>query len=383
MSTEATSHNLHRLRHDRGAVLAPPARADPAPPSGGLTIFYKVLYANIAIVVIGAIAGTWITTLTVRRETDERMVPLAAIFAFVGIVLSLVVNVVVLRAAFRPLARLQEAAQSVRRGDLSARAEAAAFRDPEIRNLAEAFNGTLDEIARDREEINQLASQVIRAQEEERRRIARELHDDTAQVLFAQLLRLSALRESEDTSVHVLAESLEQLTSEALESVRRLALELRPPALDDLGLLAALGDLAQRFSDQLGIPVDYLARGPKTRMPADIELVLYRIAQEALTNVAKHARARTIWIDMERSDSDVTLSVRDDGTGFDPSAATGHDDRGLGLGLFGMEERAALVGGRLRVWSAPGQGTEIFAYVPLTDGDAHRSTAPSEQSTRR
>lgn len=382
MSTEATVHNLRRIHRDSQDAIAPALHTESVPASARLTIFYKVLYANVAIVVLGAIAGTWITTTTVRRETDGRLIPLAAIFAFVGIVLSVVVNVVVLRAAFRPLARLQEAAQAVRRGDLSARAESGAFRDPEIRNLAEAFNGTLDEIARDRDEINQLASQVIRAQEEERRRIARELHDDTAQVLFAQLLRLSALRESEDVGVHVLAESLERLTSEALESVRRLALELRPPALDDLGLLAALSDLAQRFSDQLGIPVDVLARGPKTRLPADVELVLYRIAQEALTNIAKHALAASAWIDMERTDGDVTLSVRDDGIGFDPVKVTGHDDRGLGLGIFGMEERAALVGGRVRVWSAPGQGTEIFAYIPLT-GAAGSTPAAMEQTDRR
>jgi two-component system sensor histidine kinase UhpB len=275
------------------------------------------------------------------------------------------VNVVALRAAFRPLSRLQEAALAVRQGDLTARADQAAFSDPEIRQLAETLNGTLDELSRDRVELNRLASQVIRAQEDERRRIARELHDDTAQVLFAQLLRLGALKGSDDPGMHDLAESLEQMTSEALESVRRLALELRPPALDDLGLLAALGDLAQRFADQLNIPVDYLPRGSRGRFAPDVELVLYRVAQEALTNVAKHADAKAVWIDLDRTANDVSVSIRDNGKGFDPKTAVSSDGRGLGLGMFGMEERVALVGGRFRVWSAPGQGTEIFAYIPL------------------
>lgn len=349
-------------RDERG-IVEPPS----APPvvRGGLTIFYKILLANVAIVVLGAVAGTWITIIVVRREANERYFPLAGLFALAGIVLSLVVNFFALRAAFRPLSRLQLAAFAVRKGDLSARADEAAFGDPEIRQLAETLNGTLDELSRDRVELNLLASQVIRAQEDERRRIARELHDDTAQVLFAQLLRLGALKGSDDKAVHDLAESLEQMTSEALESVRRLALELRPPALDDLGLLAALGDLAQRFADQLRIPVDYLPRGSRGRLAPDVELVLYRVAQEALTNIAKHAGAKAVWIDLDRLQADVSISIRDNGHGFDPKTAVSSDGRGLGLGMFGMEERVALVGGRFRVWSAPGQGTEIFAYIPL------------------
>ncbi len=142
-------------------------------------------------------------------------------------------------------------------------------------------------------------------------------------------------------------------------------MELRPPALDDLGLQAAVADLAQRFSEQLGIPIDYQARGPRGRLPAEVELVLYRVAQEALTNVAKHAQADHVSIDLDRGSEDVTLSVRDDGRGFDPTAKTRRDDRGLGLGLFGMAERVALVGGTFTVWSRRGAGAEIFAFIPL------------------
>ena len=184
-------------------------------------------------------------------------------------------------------------------------------------------------------------------------------------MLFAQLLRLSALKGFSDPDVQSLAASLEQLTSEALESVRRLALELRPPALDDLGLIAALGDLAQRFGESMGIAIDYEHRGQRGRLPSDIELVLYRVAQEALTNAQKHGHPRRVWIDLDRAADDVTLSIRDDGRGFEPGAVVASDGRGLGLGMFGMEERVALVNGRFRVWSSPGKGVEIFAYVPL------------------
>jgi two-component system, NarL family, sensor histidine kinase UhpB len=334
-----------------------------------LPILYKVLIANAAVVVVGAIAGTWVTVATMEATSDEGAVGVLLVLGFVvlGVVLSVVVNYVVLRAAFQPLLSLQRAAEAVRAGDLAARATPTTFGDPQVARLAATFNGTLDELARDRTELRSLASQVVRAQEEERKRISRELHDDTAQVLFAQLLRLTALKSSPSAEVRATAATLEEMTAEALEGVRRLALELRPPALDDLGLLAALGDLAQRYGDQLGIPVDYQVRGARGRLPAEVELVLYRVAQEALTNIAKHAGATRVWIDLDRAPDDVTLSVRDNGRGFDLASATRRESAGLGLGLFGMEERVGLVGGTFRIWSRAGAGTEIFAFIPLGD----------------
>ena len=222
-----------------------------------------------------------------------------------------------------------------------------------------------------------LASQVISAQEDERRRVSRELHDDTAQVLFAQLLHVTALKSSDDPRIQEVAGRLEQSTVAALEGVRRLALELRPPALDDLGLAEALGELCQRFRESTGCAVKLDVRGMRGRLSAEVELVLYRVAQEALTNVAKHAKATLVNIDLERTEHDVSLSVKDDGTGFDRSRFSPSDGVGLGLGLFGMEERATLLGGTLRIWSTPGHGTEVFAFVPL-----HRHETPSSTDPR-
>jgi signal transduction histidine kinase len=155
------------------------------------------------------------------------------------------------------------------------------------------------------------------------------------------------------------------MSVEALEGVRRLALELRPPALDDLGLVEALGELAQRFNEQTGLAVDYQTRGPKGRLPAEIELVLYRVAQEALTNVAKHARASRVSLDLDRTERDVALSVRDDGRGFDMATSQTPERTGIGLGLFGMKERVELVEGTFGIWSRPERGTEVYTFIPL------------------
>lgn len=353
--------------------MRPPDR--PLPLSRRLSrvpILYKVLIANAAIVVFGAIAGTW-TTIQLARDSHTASAPqLILVFACVGLLLSLAANYFVLRAAFRPLTNLERVANAVRGGDVTRRVERTRFTDPQLARLSDTFNDTLDELAKDREQLRALASQVIRAQEDERKRIARELHDDTAQVLFAQLLRLTAMKSSPNDDLRVTAGELEDMTVEAIEGVRRLALELRPPSLDDLGLRESLGDLAERFGKQLGIPVAYQPRIGRDRLPAEIELVLYRVAQEAMTNVAKHSHADEAAINLTRRGAIVTLAVTDNGYGFDPAVASEQDDRGLGLGLFGMEERVVLVGGTLQILSREGIGTAVIATIPL---DSRRASS--------
>jgi two-component system, NarL family, sensor histidine kinase UhpB len=330
-----------------------------------IPLFYKVLLANGLIVVAGATVGTLVTAHTVRGVADPLSYTLIGMFAFAGFVLSITVNFIILRAAFQPLNRLAEVAEGVRQGDYSRRVMPSTFADPQLARLGASFNGTLDELERDRDHLRGLTSQIINAQEDERKRIARELHDDTAQLLFAQLLRLTSLKSSDQEPVREVAGALEQSTVDAIEGVRRLALELRPPALDDLGLWSALGELAQRYEDRQGMTVEYTWQGSRERLPGELELVLYRIAQEAMTNVVKHSAATRIWLNVSRRTDRVVLIVVDNGRGFDPEIVTRRDERGLGLGVFGMAERASLVGGSLRVEQARPRGTRVEATVPL------------------
>ncbi len=197
---------------------------------------------------------------------------------------------------------------------------------------------------------------VVAGQEVERRRLARELHDETGQALTSILLGLRALEEDGGTSV----DDLRELVVSTLQDVRRLAVQLRPKALDDFGLVAALERLVQTFSESSGITTHLEAQLGKERLPADVETTIYRIVQEALTNVVKHAEAKNVSILLVRRGSVVTAVVEDDGLGFD----TG-DVRDDNLGLEGMRERVELHDGRMTVETAPGSGTTLRIEVPL------------------
>ncbi len=214
------------------------------------------------------------------------------------------------------------------------------------------------------DQIQEMSSRILTAHEEERKRIARELHDDTAQAITSILVRLRLLeRSAEDAEVLKNVEELRELTSDALDSVRRMAMDLRPASLDDLGLLPALQSYAEQFSHSTPIAVSMEVEGLGRRLPRDVELVLYRVFQEALTNVSKHASATTALVQVKRKGNEVTLVIEDNGDGFDPGEIS--LTQGSGLGLFGMRERLTLVGGIVEVKSEKGKGTKILARVPL------------------
>jgi signal transduction histidine kinase len=202
---------------------------------------------------------------------------------------------------------------------------------------------------------------VVAAQEEERRRLARELHDETGQALTSILLGLRTVEEASDEhELHRAVETVRDLVRSTLQDVRRLAVELRPAALDDFGLVPALERLTGSFAEHTGIHVDFEASLPPGRLPSEVETVFYRIVQEALTNVAKHARARTLSVVLTRKGDSLSAVVEDDGAGFDQRKV-----RDEGLGILGMRERVSLVGGRLTIESRPGAGTAVVAEVPL------------------
>jgi signal transduction histidine kinase len=203
---------------------------------------------------------------------------------------------------------------------------------------------------------------VIAAQEQERRRLARELHDETGQALTSILLGLKGIRAAANEKEAERAEAeLRELVVQALQDVRSLAVELRPTALDDFGLVPALERLSTTFGERTGIRASVAATLGATRLPPETETVVYRLVQEALTNVVKHAAASEVGIVLTRRNGGVGVVVEDDGKGFAES-----DVRSDALGLLGMRERLALLGGTLAIESTPGNGTAVIAFLPVS-----------------
>jgi two-component system sensor histidine kinase UhpB len=262
-------------------------------------------------------------------------------------------NVVLVRRAFAPLRRLT---RLMHRVDPLApgtrlRADGAA---KEVQELADAFNDMLERLENERRDS---ARRAVRAQEAERRRLARELHDELGQSLTGVLLQIDqAIRTPQAADLEEAREGARR----SLDDVRRIARDLRPDLLVELGLQSALHALATRLTRQGGVLVDRHLDPDLPSLGEDAEVVLYRVAQEALTNVARHADAKRVTVELAHADALVTLTIDDDGRGV-PSYV-GHEARGI----TGMRERALLVGGRLSVGRAPTRGTRVRLEIPVS-----------------
>jgi signal transduction histidine kinase/CheY-like chemotaxis protein len=218
-----------------------------------------------------------------------------------------------------------------------------------------------------REHLRHLSRQLVRAQEDERRHIARELHDEVGQSLTAALLNLQVLGSLTDPSdVPARLDDSMSLIDRVLQQVRTLSLDLRPALLDDLGLAPALNWLLDRQAKWAGFLPQFNADPPNGRLPAELETTCFRVAQEALTNIVRYARARHVSIELGRDATELWLTVRDDGVGFHVAAERERAARGQSTGLLGMQERVDLLGGQMRIESTPGLGSAIYVRLPLT-----------------
>jgi len=204
----------------------------------------------------------------------------------------------------------------------------------------------------------------VRAQEEERKRIARDLHDELGQQLTALRLKLQTARKmSQDEILSGKLDEMQLIARQIDDGVDFLAWELRPTVLDDLGLFVALDKYVSEWSHFSGVRAELLGSSlKKTRFQPEAEMNLYRIVQEALNNVHKHAGAKSVEIILERRENLIVLIISDNGKGFEPEVKV---NRSKGIGLIGMRERAALIGGTLEIESAPGEGTSIYVRVPF------------------
>ena len=344
----------------------------------GLPLFWRLLGVNLIVVLGGALIGTWLTQRLVLSGT---FTPLThALLVLGALCLSAGLTMLLLRETFRPIRSLREATQRFNAGDYSARASVTPLTDPDVAGLVLEVNALWDRLEADaatiREKTDQaerLAAQVIMAQEEERRRVARELHDEAGQALTAVIIGLerglASMPEVYATDLPIqprqLISNLRDLAAQTLDEVRKLALELRPSVLDDLGLVAALRQYVRSTEERSGLAAQLTIIGwdeGDPRLPAEVETALFRIAQEALTNAIRHARATSVQVRLRSAVGAVTLEVRDDGVGI---AGMPAHEAGEHLGMFGMRERAKLLGGEFHAAPVSPRGTLIQVSIPL------------------
>jgi signal transduction histidine kinase len=347
-----------------GALQAIPVFAKIMGIAIGLTLFYgAVTYWQIRATKRQAVSSeqrgshTPAELATIEEHLDRetatltrRLARVLSIMALTGLLVAWLLT----RILTRPLNELLQLTRRVSQGDLTARAPVRS--KDEVGDLAAAFNEMTTALAQKEQARQQLLRRVMAAGEEERKRVARELHDQTGQALTSLIAGLSSLE-----ATCPKAAELRKLSEQTLTEVHDLSVALRPSALDDIGLVAALQKHCSTFAQRHGIKIDCQAVGfDGLRLPAEVETAAYRVVQEALTNAHRHARAKSVNVLLQRKDGGVLVVIEDDGDGFDASQWRTTVMNGNRLGLLGIEERAALCGGTLRIESRRGAGTSLF-----------------------
>jgi two-component system, NarL family, sensor histidine kinase UhpB len=318
-----------------------------------LPLLWRVFAINAALLVVATLLLA-LTPVTIHAS----LAFVEGLDLAVGLIVMLAANLLLLRRTLAPIDKLVERMKTV---DLLRPGQRLVERGGvEVVALVQAFNQMIGRLEDERRESGR---RVLQAQEAERLRIARGLHDEVGQVLTGVLLQLDSLSRGADDEQRGAIDETKQSVREALEEVRRIARELRPEMLEHLGLISALTELSRKFADQSGIRVDRHFPDELPPLSDEAELAVYRVAQESLTNIARHAEASRVEIALETGVDSVVLRVADDGRGMPPIARlNGHG------GLRGMRERAVLVGGALAIKPARSGGVEIRLEVPAEAG---------------
>lgn len=300
-----------------------------------------------------------------RTELKENILLLLFTIGISTFVISVAMNQLVIKK----LQHFVEAASLLGRGDFK---RTIRFKsDDEFKRLADSFNlmakTIMDKMRMERKHL----SQIIDAQENERKRISRELHDEIGQALTAIKFNLDRIDKDLPQTFPALRERVgeaKSLSSEVLSAMRKLSMDLRPTMLDDLGLIPTLRWYIQNFSNRLNISSRFHAIGFEEKLPPQIETAFYRIIQEALNNIAKHSGANHVEISLEQRDAVISALITDNGRGFDLNRALGPESPERGFGIIGMQERVSLLGGKMDIQSSPGSGTRISIEAPYSKG---------------
>ena len=277
------------------------------------------------------------------------------------------------RRIIQPLQKLEIQAKELAWGDFNAVKQPVGGIE-EIQHLQQTLHYLSDKIKSAQQSLHSYIGAITMGQEEERRRLARELHDETLQSLIALNQRIQMARMQSDLETDMKLAELQNMAEENIHNLRRLTQALRPLYLEDLGLLPALEMLVREISKTYDIPIQFQVSGRERRLPNEVEVTIFRMAQESLSNIQRHAGATQVEVSLQFQQDVLLLNIRDNGKGFKPPkspsefAASGH------FGLLGMYERAELIGARLEIDSQPDKGTNITVTVPLQENDSKKSS---------
>ncbi len=333
----------------------------------------KLYIANLAIT---AVAGAAVLSAAAWLEgglATDVVAPVATLGLFV-VVAGAALNAILIRLALSPLERLEKTAEAVRRGALATRAERSPLADRPLESLTRTFNDMLDSVEAARARELELATRVLDAEERQRSLLARELYGGASQTLAGVLVRLQVAARRADPDPGMLEEIRNELVR-GLEEIRAVARRLRPPELDELGVLPALEGHARRLRELAGVQVEFHGHLPESSLERPARLALFRIVQEALSNAFQHAHANRIDVTFHPASEGLRTTVWDDGGGFDVDEALEAPDGSLGL--LAMRERAGYVGGSLRFNSAPGSGTTVEVLLPWSAASKQVPVEPS------
>lgn len=357
-----------RGRASNGRPLAfdgAPAAAKPRGPAVKLLrlpLFYKILVANALILALAVLIGGLLIARLGGASAAEAA-RWASILGASAVVIGAACSAVLTRLALTPLRELEASAERVERGDLQTRAAVSNLADEDMRRLVNLFNRMLDRVEWYRSRQREVTVRSLESEENARRWVARKLYDETAQSLAAVLLQLRAAGRRLGNAERREFDNLRMALIEALESIREVARELRPPELDEIGLVPALAAQARNLSERSGIEIRLDADSIESDLTTEEGLALYRILSEALANAARHAGASRVEVRIVRAPDGVSAEIHDDGAGFDVDSEL--ERAGRGLGLLEMRERALHVGAALSIDSSEVGGTTVAVRMPL------------------
>lgn len=335
-------------------------------------IFYRIAIGNAIIIIVGAVAGTILTRLLTNiTATLWHFV----LFASIGVLISLALNIFILQAALQPLRDLRRTVNRIQADRETANQLDFTDTDPDIYQLTKALNSLITRLESSNQQLRLLTERAINAQEEERKRIARSLHDDTGQSLSSLIINLEMLEKHlprDDNETIDRLSNLRKMASGSLDGLRSIIYDLRPAILDDLGLLPAIRWYARTNLEEAGIQVDLEFPDELPVFSQPLTTTLFRVTQEGVNNIIRHSQAKKACITLEIVEKEVYLKISDDGHGFDPAQLPSEAIHMQHWGLIGIQERIELVRGRMSIHSDPQHGTELIINLPLQGSEGMR-----------